>query len=458
MLHKLSPRLRPFKNLLIIFLIVLALYQTWQLWIVNITNRNFLSSYFLSMMNPVSSDGHGEFIKPYRIVSGSGDGRFYITYSGLSDSPARTYCENVTAAILKSGEFAAAEPADYKRILARPVYVYEYPFPMPADIFARELGQKTNALTEHDLIAFTAVAVQPPIPEDGTLRIFFISGETAFEFYLDENNRQEPSARYAHEIIPATEEGTVYYVSAALEDMNGVAPGLFIAQWDGALRYRPVTITNPYVNSYGEKLLSFIQNRVEPFFDNPSAMKPGAGTDGVYTFSSVNTVVRYYKSDILEYANYRSLDRNAASGLITDYAAALTFLQADTVNEFYLADYRFDGDKTLLYFDYVINDLPLVMPEGWPSASESGHPLEVTVDHGVVVKYKKLVYHFHIDENASLRGSVDFNSMLDRLSISGDGAKINELLLGYRIENKNRLSIHWFYETTDEKRMQGLGS
>lgn len=465
MLRKISQRLRPFKNFLIIALIALALYQTGRLWFINITNRNFFYTYFMSIVQPVIQDGHSDIVCPYRIVSGSGDGVFMIRYSGLDSTDAKQYGDTVLAALLKSGEFTAARPADYAALYSRPVYVYEYAFSMTSDIFARAFGQRGSVLTSRGLSKFTGVVIQPPTQEDETVRVFFLDEDKAYEFILSKNNRQEPAARYTY-TIPPVEKTYIYYVSAALENIEHTAPGLFIARWPAnGPNYRPITFTNPYANIYGDKLLSHIQTRVSSFFDNPAALDARTGADGVYTISSINTntVVRYYDRDILEYASYRAIDRSTAPNFMEDYSAALSFIHkdADIVNETYLAGYESTGDVNLFLFNYLINDMPLVMPAHWPSKAENGYPIEVTVDHGTVVRYKKLVYNFHIDESENLRGQLGYDGLMGsfyRVDGEEEAFTILRSQLGYRIESRQRLSLFWFVETEDEKLIKSIGS
>jgi hypothetical protein len=443
MRNKLLLYFRSFKNYLIVFLIALALYQTAQLWFVSIANRNVFSDYFLSLVSPSLPDGYGSITQPFRIVSGSGSGRFDIQYSGLKEAESKAYADAVLTAILKSGEFVGSYIADYADLLSGPVYIYEYAFPMTADIFAPAYGQRANVLTARGVSVFTAAVICPPTAKDESVRVFFINAGNAAEYVLSKSNRQEPAARYIHEVPPAS--GGFYYVSMSLNGSETAAPLIFIPHWESGPLYRPVTVTNPYANNFGEKLIYHIQSRVEPFFDYPAAINAALDADAVYTFSSMNMVVRYHNRDILEYASFRAVDGGGTSNFITDYSAALSFVDADgyVVNEVYLSDFIVNNGRHMFFFDYVINDMPLVLPAGWPSPAENGHVIEVTVDRGTVVRYKKLVYNFHIDENAAQAGWVDFNRAYAEL----DDKDITQVLLGYKISDTRRLSLYWFLES-----------
>jgi len=94
------------KSILIIALAILAIYQVGQLWLVNLTNRNFVL-YLQSMFAPSAPDGHRAFAQPYRIISGDGNGIFEIKYSGIAESEEWIFGEEKINEILRNGEFRA---------------------------------------------------------------------------------------------------------------------------------------------------------------------------------------------------------------------------------------------------------------------------------------------------------------------------------------------------------------
>jgi hypothetical protein len=135
---------------------------------------------------------------------------------------------------------------------------------------------------------------------------------------------------------------------------------------------------------------------VETFFFNPAMINHGLGADDIFTFTGPNIVVRYTPQDILEYARYTVIDRSAAPNLITDFTAAYAFINADLhlMNEWYLDGYEAADGQHTFRFGYIVGGLPLPPSAGWPGLPELRHPVEITVDHGTVVRYRKLVYHF----------------------------------------------------------------
>ncbi|MDR0271828.1 MAG: hypothetical protein LBI27_00725, partial [Clostridiales bacterium] len=115
------------KSFLIIALAGLAVYQVSELWLVGLTNRSFFL-YLQARFSGSAPELQSAFARPYRIVSGAGDGLFEIRYSGIADSDEWDFGETALRAILQSGVFVGM--SETEKVLARPVLIYEYAFPM----------------------------------------------------------------------------------------------------------------------------------------------------------------------------------------------------------------------------------------------------------------------------------------------------------------------------------------
>jgi len=139
---------------------------------------------------------------------------------------------------------------------------------------------------------------------------------------------------------------------------------------------------------------------VEAFFDNPAAVIPGTGVDGIYTFSTQNTMVRYLENSVLEYTSYRTIGRTASENFMADFSAALDFVNNDpnVINEFRLRNYEPRGRTHVFWFDYVIDNRPIVLTEEWYTGARCNEPLlapiEVIVDRGRVVRCRRIAYTF----------------------------------------------------------------
>ena len=386
------------KSLIIISLAALAIYQTSQLWFVNLTNRNFFP-YLEARFPPSVPDGRSAWAQPFRIIYGAGDGVFSIRYSGIENSYSWEFGANALDAILNDGSFVrvsnVAAPAERFRLLSSPVLIYEYFFPMQAETFALSMGRRNAAtLTNHNVESFTSIAIQPPTEFDTFLRVFFMDDTRAWEFTLSPGARRNPAENFAFEVpnISPTEK---HFVAIN----NGFAPraphGFF---------YRAIEAHNPFLTLYDQLIFDSIRPQVTVFFSNPAAINQTTGTDGILTFTTHNTMVRYLPFDVLEYTSHRPIGRTAPGNLLSDFSAALAFIEADpnVVNEIFLMNYEPSGRVHTFHFGYVINNFPLQAENEWATGPNCRNPLpapiEVVVDHGRVVRYRRLAVNFQSGE------------------------------------------------------------
>jgi hypothetical protein len=367
------------KSILILCLAALTVFQVHQLWLVNLTNRNFFI-YLQARFAANAPDGQSAFARPYRIVYGAGDGVFQMLYSGIADSEEWVFGETVLQAVLQHGS-VISQPAD---IFSRPVVIYEYAFPMCADIFTKALGQRRNTLKNNGIESFRSIVIQTSGLDEQNLNIFFIGEQNVLGFSLSD-------IRETLEITPVPPNKFHYTRTNA-----GFVPNAP----DGGFSYNAVNVENPFRNPQGLLTRSHIRSMVEAFFDNPATIIPGTSVDGIYTFSTRNAMVRYLENSVLEYTSYRTIGRTASENFMADFSAALDFVGKDpnVINEIYLRNHETRGRAYVFRFNYVIGNHPLVFTEEWFTRSRCNDPLtapiEVIVDRGRVVRYRRIVYTF----------------------------------------------------------------
>jgi len=394
------------KSLLIFALAALAVFQVSQLWFVNITDRNFFL-YLQARFAPVAPDGLEDFTRPFRVVYGAGDGHFHIRHSEIRDLGAWGYSTRAITEILTHGQFVAQQPAAEVQIMSRPVFLYEYAFAMSPDIFAQAFGHRVaTALSGGDVDSFYKIAVLPP-GDDDSAKVFFINHEYAWEFSLERDNRA--SLAITIDDVP---QDALHFVP---DEGDSFA---FLPIIPAGFVYHPLNVVNPYKDALGALRLVFIRGRIATFFNNPATINESPGVDGTYTFSNLNTIVRYHTGDVLEYSSFRPIGSTASINLVGDFSAALAFVDSDqfVINEVFLADYEPRGRGHLFRFNYVISDFPVVLNQEWPTGVNCRDPLlapiEVEVDHGRVIRYRRLAYNFHMNE--------DYVSFAHHLSGQGD--------------------------------------
>ncbi|MCL2386007.1 MAG: hypothetical protein FWC89_00515 [Defluviitaleaceae bacterium] len=406
-----------FKSVFILALAALAVLQLSQLWLVNLTNRSFFM-YLQARFPPAAPDGQGAWARPFRVVFG--DGYFDMRYSGIADSWEWEFGERVLVAVLQDGDFVGSGEVDMSRVLSRAVLVYEYAFPMCAEQFAQALGRRNGALlTDAGIGTFSSVAIQPPCEGDNALRVFFMDDIYMWEFVLPFNRRHVLEDFVVS--IPPANPLRLHFV--ATDDG-------FLPVAENGFAYFTIVAENPFRDANGMLTITSMRGQVESFFGNPATIIPGVSADGILTFSNINTMVRYLENDVLEYASFRTIGRTTQQNLMVDFSAALAFVLDDphVTNEVFLRNYEQRGRENVFWFDYVIDNHPLILEEEWPTRPHCTDPLrapiEVVVDHGRVVRYRRIVYTFRTSSTLTWKNAVEYDEFFTLGFPIGEGPDI----------------------------------
>lgn len=396
------------KTVMIVVMAMLSIYLVVQLWLVNIPNRSFFP-YLEARFVTAAPDGARAMVRPYRMIQTANGTDFGITYSGILDEENWHNGLEILHRFLQTASvqnnFVAQMPADTTIIW--PAIIFEYAFGMDPGIFAEALGRgSATVLTDAGVPEFHGIIISPGAVT-GMLDIFFVSWDDMWHFTL---------AGAMPDIAPADTQRLRFFrpeveavPASTVDDFNHF---YLLQEFGPDFYYHPLLIQNFYRNESGLLHLAFIRNRVEHFFDNPATINLGL-TGGIYTFSNMNTIVRYLPLDVLEYTSFRSIGNAAPVSIVSDFSAALQFINMDpnlltSAGEVFLAGIEARGRENVFWFDIVVNDWPLLLGSPWytgPGCTDPlHHAIEVTVDHGRVVRYRKIAFDFVVDDSVIISG------------------------------------------------------
>ena len=428
------------KNTIIVVLLALSVFLASQLWFEN------LPSITLFKLNQAEVVELQNFVLPQRLITNFGGNNFKIQYNDLTSSSQIFECDTALEYVLKKGRFVKNAEIDYENLLKKRSYIYEYPFPMPSKVFTEAFGDSGGFLTSR-VTFFDSILIIPDTESD-KLNVLFVDESAGLFYEYEAAEANMANSIHLSIIVREADKDSdeIHYVSSKLSKFNMFIDNTYIPIRDNQdLIYTSILAVNPYVER--EKLLNAIEKNVDVFFDNPSLKQSGLSTNGVFTYSDEDRVVKYYPSDVLEYINYESQDPKS-SDLIQDYAAAFGFIMKDeaVLNDFFLAGYDIDGVQTTFYFDPAINNLPIMLTPAMKNLINMEHFIEVTVQKGNVVRYKKLVHYFQL-LNEKKAAAVDFSRALIDILDSDDLEKpiLTDGILGYNADKDMQLSLFWFF-------------
>jgi len=388
------------KNLTILLLVFSALFLTSEIWFGYI-DGSFMDVFARGRAPLVDSEFKRDFALPMRIITGDGSQNFRIVYGGMRrESQVLIFSDNILFRALSRDDAPLLGAPNFGELLSGNIIVHEYAFGMPVDVFMSALGVRCNALgatlEQFDKIVFVpysnaGVNVYFHNRNTGDWVGFFVEGG---EFAIDLRVivRLESRSPYA----------LVYFASSyLLEIAEAPYNNLFIPVWGvGGHRYLIGSAAPAHFDITDGAVMNVIRANVMSFFDNPSVVYD-VPTAGGFAWADENTIVRHFRTNVLQYISYRRDLRG--SELLEDFARALSFIYSRDLllnNDFYLAGFREQGNERIFYFEYILEGLPVIFSDDLSGliSDHTTSALTIRFRDGNLVSYTRLAYTFTIND------------------------------------------------------------
>jgi hypothetical protein len=416
-----------FKNLFIVILVLISIYLSSVLWFQNLSGQSFVQAFstYFNVGTPNTTIATNPTIQPYKIVTHLGDNNFDILFSNIPGSVQMQQSEEIIKEVLLSGTFIYSTKIPTYFMIDDMYISYDFPFSMPISFFYRSFGMNRSRLNSH-LKYFNSVIIKPSSYDTITVLFIDTPSKTYHKFLLEDIElvKNLNTSLYA---IKST--NTVTYTSYSTSIYNMIYTPT-------ALYQRVIYKQNPY-SSRGQINFESVLSQIYVFL-NPKTMSEPRRLNGAYTFGDRNTIVIYYPTNVIDYSNYDSSRKNNTSSLLLDYNKAIDFLAKDIaiVNDFYLSSFSEDGDIRTFYFNYTINNMPIFMSQNLKDYTGLTHMLEVTVQRGHVIRYRKYAYSFILSDRQ--------NKAIPNHGLDLNKNNVKALYLGYKI-CKDSSTLSWFY-------------
>jgi len=441
-------------NVLIVILVALTIFQTGQLWLGTSSNHSFYDLFDQIGSWRIDGEEHeARFASPYRIITGLSGTDVKIKYSGIYDCEIKKAGDGIIAEFLRSGEFIEKQPFNLRETVAACSFlIYDYAFTMPSAMFVRCFNQRGGALNTHTA-AFDYILIKES-GEPGNLTLYFVENETGDAGIYNVDVQKSLEDLLLAAVANASADTAAMGYALPGEDILP-APDIFIPWFDSnGYAFNPALVVNPYAPN-GQAALYTVEREVDQFFLNPIA-KSSNNVAGVFTYSDASVVVKYYMNHVLEYRNFKSANKNDR-GLLADFSAALFFIGRDAhiINEYYLARYTEEEFGRTFYFNYVLDDFKIVIPDALRIGSELGmnYAIEITVEAENVTAYKKIAYGFVADAYTAEYADLDFSSFyqneIEPYYIFLNDTQIQDVDLSYKLEKSPSIYLSWFIKIND---------
>ena len=377
------------KTVLLAFLIASALFQTQELWFRNISRGFFDILPLQAAQNNISYSEY--FVAPTRMLTSLGNNRFVLQYNPGSIS----HLGYIFAYALDSEPVITNVTPE---LFSGRSIIYHYNFDMPAWAFFEHFGIENRLPLEY----FNKIIIVPQMVTN-LVHISFVGDRVVnYTITTSANVALNSHIQNAHRDYGAA---PFYYASSSIMGFD-FESNIFLPRWRGeAFEYNPIAISS----MFNDDLIEMGQ-KINFFFDNP-AMVRSDNRNGVFTYGDFNVVVNYYNG-VLEYTNHRQ--GFSQGNLLTDFDRAMAFLTNDTnvVNYFFLQGFTTGDTYTIFYFDYIINNFPVML-----AGAPQDHWLQIKVNQGYVTNYSKIAFALYQTQNTSYQQK-DIISLVDSVGLN----------------------------------------
>lgn len=441
------------KSVLLSFLIIASIYQVITLWFDNVSDRNFFYSVinrFTNFISEPQEEDKAYMINP-RIMGvylGASDKDFTIIERGGDDY--RNILNESTKMILKvvsAGEFEGIyDKADF--IWEKRGLIFSLSMPMSKEILASDLN--VNSGKFEGIVNVSSLGIIPATDTDSKVKAYFISenANQIYVFSLPVSELKDENDAVRKFIEKTTAKGYPAYISTLkneIELFNGNV--LLPLPSDTIYYFNPLALNIPFIED-GTIKSDALEEYINIFFDNPN-VKWTIQNNDIMIYGDDNALIKYNENGLLEYSGLEN-SNNVTQTVSAAFNTAEEFLKRDYLLsnlDYYLVNFEDKDGKKTFYYAYGYDHLPIHLEESLLSKNTLTYPIEITVQKGKVVKYRRLV--IEIDNNGSqelFKGQFEraLNQFVDEQKISG--GQLEDMYLGY-VNQGEQIKLMWIIKS-----------
>lgn len=450
-----SMNINKMKSFVIIILVIAAVYQTGLLWLEDTASHNFFYTVFGLGGQKEFTAEENVLLLPSKFVIGSGNKKYTVAYANSIEKEAVLSEGNdlLQEVLMQSETSTVKQTIPWEEILEEKCLLLEYHFFIPVSEYFENYNKKFLIPT---IKSFDCIALVPSKTGNGTTNVYFIN--TSLGEYCNMSINKSRISTKLHAMLEA-KQSDLTYVSTKQSGFNLFRDSVFVPQWKGdSLPYRSVMEINPFMKD-GSINRYFLENSVDSFFKNLEADWNRVDETGTFVFSDETVVVRYYPKGILEYYSYGTYDTEIKTDIVTGYQICKNFMNNDTSleTETYLSDVEINGNEILYYFDYTIDNYPVLLSEAVQKEFDMPHAIEFCVRGNSVRKYKRYAHNFKAVDIKDKEISVEFLGALDQAieqyQINHEELEVKEvedMYLAYFVEPNFTVTMKWITELYHE--------
>lgn len=441
------------ENIWIVILVILAIYQTNVLWLRETSSQNFIELLW-NTPTKQEQEADGNVLLATRYAVGEGDGIYSVYYpNDRGQSVFLEEANDVLKEILSDKNVMFENNvANWVEILDGVSVVLQYDFLVDGEAY---LTHYSDLKEKSDPIYFDYIAIVPAQYLGGETSAYFVNSQTN-ESICYSTRKSQLAVNFRNTLKRNEEELT--YIATAQKTSSLLWRNLFLPQWAELPYYYASLVQTPVFLEKEMVSQREVEQIAKGFFWNFSVDWSSSDELGNFLFSDHETVVKYFpKMQVLEYYNYASYGGNDLQdiGLLEGYQIACDFLKNDSSlsTNVYLANIRKKNEETIYYFDYAVDNLPIIFSEAVKNDMMSEYAIEITIKNGSVKNYRRYMINYALEKEGAEILEIQFIDALDdaiktyqTLVESKIITNVSDISLGYYVDYSDKISLKWFVQ------------
>ena len=402
------------KSVCLAVLVALAILQTSELWLSNMS-RNFFDVVFSFGQPTATQVVHGEpvrgeyFVTPTVILTSAGGNRFFADHGAVPDGISSLWPVFVSAV---ADDTASVEPLDASVFNQRSV-LYVYNFDVNPQVLGEHFGLGAYAFPA-ELMAIEHVLFSPSAMIANMVYVYVIGldtqGQSVMIRYQTRTQLHSLLVSHIQQVMTSNPLDTLYYISSELFGL-AFERNAFVPRWRGAgFSAYPLRVERILADAN----VSDIAERLSVFFPNPARVWRDRDPDGAFRLGDYHRVV-VFDNDRVHYTNHGAVTGAGNLSLLQSFDIALGFLEQVNLSTHQDSALRLSGysqvaDSVSFYFDLFVNNLPVYLHN---SREANGHWAAVTVTSGVVTEFNQILLDLVLMPDAPVAVDQDLIFLLD---------------------------------------------
>ncbi|MFI3175253.1 MAG: hypothetical protein R3Y53_08690 [Bacillota bacterium] len=438
-------------NVMILVLVIIGIYQTNTLWLRE-TSSNTLLDLLIQNTAFKQETADGDVLLATRYALGDGSGNYSVYYpDDVGQSTLLKEANGVLNEILGDRTIVfERKTADWQEILNAPVMVLQYDFLVDGGAY---LSHYSNISNEELPEYFDYIVIEPSWRLGEMTTAYFVNSRTNESVSYMTKKSTTASDFYTKLVVDDTQ---LTYISTAQKTSGSILwRNLFLPQWaELPYTYTPLRELSVF-GTEGAVNTVTLESVVKGFFNNFSVNWSSKEESGKFLFSDTNTVVNYTpKKQLLEYYDYTSYgNEKISTGLLEGYQISCSFMKNDKslTTDVYLADIEKQNNETIYYFNYAVNNIPVILSNTMQEELKRPYAIAVTIQNDSVKNYSRYAVNYVEDFSQLEEINVQFIDALDNanklyLTMVEDKVitDVSDLSLRYYGDSVGNMYLKWF--------------